>query len=135
MPEREHVLLVFISYHSYIMDFIKNLLSGTVTTIHYLVLAFVLITPFTNNIQLLILYSVFIPFLYLHWLTNNNVCALTTLERMIKGNNKQCFTCDIINPIFNFHMDYDEYSRYTYLITGFLWIIVILKLLIVYKVI
>jgi len=100
--------------------------------IHLLFVLYVLFAPFINNQKSLMIYAIIIPFLYLHWITNNNTCALTTIEKYVRKefNNSQedCFTCKIINPVYDVHKDYAAYSAATYIITFILWSIVLYKL-------
>lgn len=111
---------------------ISELIANIISTTHFILILAILIVPFMSNVNLLILYAVFIPFLYLHWITNNNTCALTMLERKLRGSDSDCFTCDIINPIYEFHMNNEQYSVIAYIITFLLWIHVLCKLKTIY---
>ena len=54
--------------------------------LHVLVMLAVLIIPFIQeSIIIDIYYIIFIPFLLLHWLINNDNCALTIIENKLRG--------------------------------------------------
>lgn len=56
--------------------------------LHVFVMLAVLIIPFIQeSIYIDILYIIFIPFLLLHWLTNNDNCVLTIIENKLRGKN------------------------------------------------
>ncbi len=111
-----------------------------ITLIHLLVVAFVVLIPFFGSNYFLLLHSVLVPFIMLHWILNNNTCALTLMEEQIRikmnGGNpidtKECFTAKIIHPIYDFTADNDSYSVMIYALTILLWGISVGKL--VYRV-
>jgi len=102
--------------------------------IHFIIFLFILIAPFSDNSQILFLHAFLIPFLYLHWITNNNTCALTTLEKFVqfKINGKieenYCFSCGIIDPVYNVTKDYSSYNSIIYGSTFSLWLVSVYKL-------
>lgn len=109
------------------------ILANLIKIIHICVILFVVIIPFTGSPYLLLLHSVFIPFLLLHWVTNDNTCVLTTLEKHFRGiktkeEEKECITCNLINPIFGFKKSYSELSFYIYCITIGMWLLSISRL-------
>jgi hypothetical protein len=65
----------------------------------------------------------------LHWLLNNNTCALTTLEAKIRGveDTGETFTGQFVNPV------YELTDRKIWVITGGLFLICALKLNKYYK--
>lgn len=70
--------------------------------IHLLFIVFVLISPFVPYELLLTYHVIIIPFLWFHWITNNNTCALTMIESTIRGeeDTSKTFMGSIINPIY-----------------------------------
>lgn len=117
-----------------------RLLLLLVTTIHFLVVFFVVLTPFFGNNYVLLVHSIIVPFMMMHWVYNDDSCFLTTVElslrRRITGkpaDKNDCLTCKIMSPIYNVTTQHDEYSTSIYLITLLLWSISISKLLIKYK--
>lgn len=115
-----------------------------ITLIHIQFLIFLLVSPFTNSNYVLLLHSVVIPFIILHWICNDNTCMLTIIERGIRKQlNKNtpneniiddhCVTCKIIEPIYNFRNDYKQFTKIIYAITITLWLISTIKLGYKYK--
>ena len=104
--------------------------------LHALLIGFVVITPIMNDPHLLLLHAVIVPFIILHWIANNNTCALSTLEMYLKNKNfdqknnrEDCFTCNIFDPIYDFRKNYNKFTTMIYLITLLLWLIGIRKLM------
>ena len=72
----------------------------------------------------------------IHWIFNDNTCAITTAERIIKKrllkeryvDDEDCFTCQIIEPVFDLRKNYEEYATFLYFISTFLWLISVYKL-------
>lgn len=103
--------------------------------IHLLFVLFIVIAPFTNINFILTLHCIIVPFLFLHWITNNDICALTLLEHYIRkkiyGKNideNQGFIAQIINPIFHFPNDNKKLNTQINIITFILFLISSLKL-------
>jgi len=111
------------------------LLINIIRIIHIFLVCFVVIVPFTNSVPLLLLHSVTMPFLMLHWLLNDNTCALSTTEMYLReqmsdtvDRKKECFTCNIFDTLYDFNKDYDRFSMLIYLITTLLWLLSVRKL-------
>ena len=75
------------------------MLAEIIQFIHVLVRIFILATPFFGDPYFLSLHFIVIPFIMLHWITNQTVCALTELERLARGG------CDSKDTIFGKIMD------------------------------
>ena len=92
--------------------------NNVVRFIHAIFIIFVLIAPFTNFELLLSYHFIIIPFLWLHWITNNDICALTLIESKLTGvDMNSTYMGSIISPIYqiqNFHF---------YIITAVLFLI------------
>ena len=73
----------------------------------------------------------------LHWYLNDNTCVLTTIETNIRKHingaddidENECFTCQLINPVYDFRSNYDDYSTIIYILTILLWSISVCKLI------
>lgn len=64
---------------------------------------------------------------------NDNTCVLTTIEKKIRENMGQkddgkCFTCKLIEPVYDFKDNNSEYSALIYGLTISLWLISCCKL-------
>lgn len=95
--------------------------------IHLLVVLYVVLTPFINIKFLLGTYLFLIPVMIIHWICNDNTCILTSIEKKIRQESgdytdNNCFTCKIIDPIYNFNDNSDIYSVITYVSTICLWL-------------
>lgn len=117
---------------------LNDIIVHSIRLVHMCIILFVISIPFTNSPYMLLLHCVFVPFLILHWVTNNNTCVLTTLEKYMrnvktKDDEKDCFTCRLINPLFDFRKNYDQFSKFIYIITISMWLICMIKLLLKYK--
>jgi len=116
----------------------SNIVANIIWFIHLIFIILVVIVPFSNSPYLLMMHSIFIPFMILHWVTNNDTCVLTTIEKTArdikkKEDEKDCLTCKLINPVFNFKKDNEKSSKFIYIITITLWLFSITKLGLKYK--
>lgn len=70
--------------------------------IHILVRIFIIAVPFIGGEYMLTIHVIIIPFIMLHWATNQTVCALTELEKMARGGCKDedTFFGKVITPIY-----------------------------------
>ena len=80
----------------------NDILLWFVKIVHILVRIFIVATPFLGDEYFLTLHLVIIPFIMLHWLTNQTVCALTEIERAVRGGcpADETFFGKIMNPIY-----------------------------------
>jgi hypothetical protein len=76
----------------------------------------------------------------LHWLLNNNACALTLIEQALRSklygipaNKDECFTCRLIEPVYDFKSNHEEFSQVLYVISIILWTISVYKIYKKYK--
>jgi len=100
-------------------------LESIIFILHILFILLILLSPFSNNLQLLTLSIILIPFLFFHWLTNNNVCILTEIEKNLrdfkdkKEEKENSFTYNLLNPIFTFNNNKTNIIIYSLLIILF----------------
>ena len=101
--------------------------------LHIIFFAFVMAAPFSNSNYILFLHFIFIHFLLVHWFFNDNTCAITTAEKLIKrgikgkkyNKEKDCLTCKLIDPVFDFKKNNMSRANFIYLVTISLWVITI----------
>ncbi|ARF09548.1 hypothetical protein Indivirus_1_171 [Indivirus ILV1] len=111
-----------------------DILLKLITFLHTLFVIFVVITPFTNMNYFLMLHAIFLPFVMLHWICNDNTCVLTLIERNLrkkiygKVDEEDCITCRLIEPVYDFRKNYATFSIIIYAITIGLWFISLGKL-------
>jgi hypothetical protein len=70
--------------------------------IHFLVILFIIGSPFFGSEYLLSLHFLIVPFIMLHWAMNQSVCALTEIEKLIRGGceSKDTFFGQVMDPIY-----------------------------------
>ena len=118
----------------------NTLLLYLVIFFHIMVVCFVVLAPFSGNNCLILLHAISVPFIMAHWYLNDNTCVLSMMESRIRKHiNKDdtdinnCFTCKLINPIYDFKANNENFSTLIYLITTTLWIFGLRKLYVDYK--
>lgn len=96
--------------------------------VHYVTVIFLITAPFLPSELLLTYHAITVPFLWMHWITNNDVCALTVLESAIRKRDRQhTFLGSLINPIFQIQ------NKHFYYATGILFIITMIRLYYTYE--
>lgn len=117
------------------MSFINDSLVILINIIHLIVIIFVLAAPFSNSNYLMLLHAIVIPFIILHWLLNNNTCCLTVAEKYIREKNTgttvkegDCFTYQLVAPIYDFNKDHQSFSTFIYILTISLWFVSVYNL-------
>ena len=80
----------------------NELWGSIVWLIHKCFTFFMLLAPFSKNKEYVIMHAILVPFLFFHWLTNNDTCALTELEKFLtkKNKNTDTYIGSIISPIY-----------------------------------
>lgn len=101
-----------------------TLLLYLINIIHICLVIFVLIVPFLNVNYYLLLHLIIVPFIIMHWITNNNICGLTVAEyylrEIITGNpvdRSQCFMARLIEPVYDFKKNNQDISTLIYTVT------------------
>jgi hypothetical protein len=107
-------------------------ISNIIYIIHCLVVLTIVIVPFTHYTVLLELYSLFVPFIVLHWILNNDMCVLTLLESYLSGKPiNETFIGRIVRPIFSFNKLGKRFSLeswHIYVITILLYLLALYNL-------
>jgi len=110
--------------------------------IHVLVRIFLVTTPFLGDEYMLSLHALTIPFVMLHWATNQTVCALTEMEKLVSGKKEDdTFFGQIFTPIYKNESfvgvilkpwytvrDKDEEKRLVWIGLTLLWLITLYRL-------
>ena len=106
-----------------------------IIVLHFIFLLFIVLTPFIGNNYFLILHAIVVPFMMAHWYTNDNNCALTMMEKKIRHNiygeepdPNECFTYNLIAPVYDFKKNNNDMSTIIYLVTIALWGYTLLRL-------
>jgi hypothetical protein len=117
----------------------KEILLKIITLIHILFVLFVVVAPFTSSNYILFVHAIFIPFLLVHWVCNDNTCVLTIIERKLRKqlykdyDDDDCITCRLVEPVYDFRKNYKSFTVLIYTVTILLWSISVSKLAYRYK--
>ncbi len=116
----------------------NRLLLHFITFLHILFICFIVFAPFVPFDNILILHFIITPFLMMHWLSNNNTCALTIVERNIRQKffNEQdddnCFTCKLIEPVYDITKNNNQ-VKIIYSVTLLLFLVSACRVYLKYK--
>ena len=106
-----------------------------IVALHSLLVLFLIVAPFTNITPLIFLHAVMIPFIILHWVLNNNTCALTLAEFKIREyinggpvDRSQCFMARLMDPVYDFKKNNHSRRHFLYFSMLFLWAVSCYKL-------
>jgi hypothetical protein len=80
------------------MEFLAML----IRLIHIAFIAWIVYAPFSGIDEWIVLHVIICPFLMLHWVTSSTGCALTILEKRLRGleNDNESFIHQIVAPIY-----------------------------------
>jgi hypothetical protein len=122
------------------ITFVEKIKLKFILLCHILLVCFAVLSPFINSNYILFTHAMIMPFIVVHWLVNNNICALTMAEKKIREklygketSEQDCFTCKIIDPVYDFKNNYEELSHFIYGIVLTLWSISLFRLYCRYK--
>ena len=115
------------------MSKLFQFVSNIIRLIHVLLIIYILTCPFyCFGITCDIFYIVFVPFVFLHWIFNNDDCALTVIENYFRGQNifskniNSNFMYNLVSPVFNLPILMNR--KFLYIILFILYIIKICNL-------
>ena len=118
----------------------NELILYIIVVLHFIFLLFVILTPFVGNNYFLLLHGIMVPFMMAHWYSNDNTCALTLMENKIRKilygidpDPNDCFTYNLIAPVYDFKKNNNDISSMIYIITIILWCYTVLRLYTNYK--
>lgn len=101
-----------------------RLLASLIWVLHMALLAFVVFGPWTSDKLLLLLYMMSIPFIQLHWVTNNDTCALTIAECKLRGvRPERSFFHSLVSPVYNLHQETESIALWV--VSFVLWLVAV----------
>jgi hypothetical protein len=105
------------------------MLAEIIRIIHGSLIIFLLGTPFFGDASMLSLHVLIVPFILLHWLTNQTVCALTEIEKFLSGKQKddETFFGKVVGPVYKFKTKGEE-NLFVWTLLVTLWVVTIFKL-------
>lgn len=73
-----------------------------IRVVHVAFVTFLVCAPFSSNARVLVLHYLCVPLVWLHWLTNDQTCVLTLLEKRARNvENDESFFHALLSPVFN----------------------------------
>lgn len=110
-----------------------NIITKTIIFVLHIIFAmYILLAPLIANSYLLLVYIIVVPFIMIHWITDSNVCALTIMERKLRGisdsKNDETFFGNLIDPIYRFRADNPDWSVFIFALFICLWCLSINKI-------
>ena len=100
-----------------------------IKALHFLLVVFIIGTPFFGDAYLQSMHLLVVPFIMMHWATNQSVCALTELEKLATG--KECddetFFGKVVGPVYKFNTRWDE-NFFLWTVLIILWLVTLFKL-------
>jgi hypothetical protein len=105
------------------------MLAEIIKIIHGALVVFILGTPFFGDASLMSLHLLIVPFIMLHWLTNQTVCALTEIEKFLSGKTKddETFFGKVVGPVYKFKTKGEE-NLFVWTLLVTLWVVTLFKL-------
>lgn len=101
-------------------------LANVVWLLHLMFCLWVVIVPFTNNEPMLVLHLVVMPFLWIHWLMNDDTCALTLMERHLRGvPSEESFFHKLVSPVYKIRDN--DMRVLSWVISVGLWLVTLWK--------
>lgn len=94
-----------------------------VSVLHMAFVGFMIWAPFSSNRAALVMHLVLTPFLWIHWVLNDDTCVLTALERKLRGlsDDSSSFFYKVVSPIYKIS---DEHVRLAcWLASAALWLV------------
>jgi hypothetical protein len=117
----------------------NDILLKLITLLHTLLIIFLAVTPLQNSNYFLMLHFITVPFLFMHWICNDNTCVLTIVEKKLRkevlddDDKANCFTCRLIEPVYDFAKTRKNFRKIMYPSLIILWLLTILKFYNKYK--
>jgi len=134
---RLNILLFDLTYHRHLepgtQPFFRplrvDMLATFIRVLHFILVMFIIGAPFSSSEYLLSLHLVIVPFIMLHWLTNQTVCALTEMEKLVTGKtcDDETFFGKIVGPVYKFRTQREENLFLWTMLIG-LWMVTFIKL-------
>lgn len=110
----------------------NSLAANIIWVLHMLLLVWVVVTPFTRNEPMLVLHLIMMPFLWFHWILNDDTCALTLIETKLRGlDPSEChqksFFFNLVSPVYKIQ-DADA-RKVAWILSVGLWLVTLHKVM------
>lgn len=106
----------------------NEMLANLCWLLHLVFVVWVLVVPFTNNEPMLVLHLIVIPFLWLHWWMSDDTCALTLMERHLRGvPAEESFFHNLVSPVYKIRDG--DVRVVSWMLSVLLWMVTLSKVL------
>lgn len=107
----------------------SNIVANIIRVLHFLLVVFIIGTPFFGEPHLMTYHFIIVPFIVLHWITNQSVCALTEMEKMVRGTDcdEETFFGQLVGPVYKFKTQREE-NLFVWTLMGTLWLMTVFRL-------
>lgn len=96
-----------------------------VRALHIALVAFVVLAPLVPDLWPL--HALLVPLLWLHWATNEDACALTELEKRLRGVDEAgSFVHSVVGPVFR--MGESDWGRVCWGVSAAAWALTLARL-------
>lgn len=100
--------------------------------LHILLVVWLVVTPFTQNEPMLVLHLIMVPFLWFHWILNDDTCALTLIEQKLRGiDPSECseksFFFNLVSPVYK--IQDDAVRKISWVLSIALWLVTLSKVM------
>ena len=94
-----------------------------------LLVLFIILTPFIGSPYFLSMHLLILPFIMVHWITNQSVCALTEMEKILSGKtcDDETFFGQLVGPVYKFKTKDDE-NAFMWAVLVALWLLTFFRL-------
>ena len=100
-------------------------IANIIFIMHVVFFLFMILAPFMKYKVFNVLYLIIAPFILFHWMLNNDTCALTELEKHLRGTSqsKNTFFGSLVGPVYNLDKHPDVSMLVVRFILVLLWFI------------
>ena len=104
------------------------LAANLVFALHVVILLAALLVPFVGSTPMLKGYSLAVPFVMIHWAINDDTCALTILEQVLRGerDRSKTFMGKLMGGVYN--LSNASWDLLLKIVVFMLWLLVQFKL-------
>lgn len=95
--------------------------ANVIFILHVVFFLFMILAPFVKYKVFNLLYLIIAPFILFHWILNNDTCALTELEKKLRGtcHSKNTFFGSLVGPVYNL----DKHPEVSMIVVRFILIL------------
>lgn len=93
-----------------------------VALVHLALIGFVVLAPFASDRHAVVAHLLLVPFLWIHWLLNDDTCFLTLVECRLRGlEQSQSFMHSLVSPVYKIRDD--DLATLSWIASVALWLV------------